>query len=94
MPADSTPVFCARCAAELKPGTGNFYLVHIEATADPTPPMISEEELQADIRKKIEQLIAQVHGMSEREAMDQVYRRLTICLCVPCYREWIENPAG
>jgi hypothetical protein len=32
--------------------------------------------------------------VSEREALDQVYRRLTIHLCTACYRQWIENPAG
>jgi hypothetical protein len=32
--------------------------------------------------------------MSEREAMDQVFRRLTVFLCNRCYQDWIENPAG
>jgi len=26
--------------------------------------------------------------------MDQVYRRLVLYLCGPCYREWIEKPTG
>jgi hypothetical protein len=26
--------------------------------------------------------------------MDQVYRRLVLYLCAPCYRVWIENPTG
>jgi hypothetical protein len=30
--------------------------------------------------------------MSERELMDQVFRRLTIHLCGTCYRQWIEDP--
>ena len=31
------PLFCARCAAELQPGSGRFYHVTIEAVADPAP---------------------------------------------------------
>ena len=91
---DLAPLFCARCAAELRPGTGNSYRVTIEAVADPTPPTISAEDLATDIRHQIEQLLAEMEGLSEQEAMDQVYRRLTLYLCGPCYREWIENPTG
>jgi hypothetical protein len=31
---------------------------------------------------------------SEQEWMDQVHRQLTLHLCRPCYRRWIENPTG
>ena len=93
-PAGLAPVFCARCTAELEPGTGTFYRVTIEAAADPTPPTISAKELGTDIRKRIEDLLQQMQDLSAQEAMDQVYRRLTLYLCGPCYRQWIENPAG
>jgi hypothetical protein len=85
-------LFCARCTRELQPGAGNFYRVTIEAVADPTPPAISAEDLAADLRARIEELIRQMEGLSAQEAMDQVYRRLTLYLCGPCYRKWIENP--
>src|SRR5438132_10324823 len=88
------PPLCARCAAELKPGTGSFYQVNIEAIADPTPPDVADEDLAGDIREQIEQLLARMQDLSPQEAMDQVYRRLTLYLCVPCYRQWIEDPAG
>ena len=29
---------------------------------------------------------------SEQELMDQVYRRLVMLLCRPCYESWIEDP--
>jgi hypothetical protein len=32
--------------------------------------------------------------VSGQEAMDQVYRRVTVYLCGPCYRRWIENPVA
>jgi hypothetical protein len=88
------PLFCARCAAELQPGSGNLFIVKIEAVADPSPPDISDEDLEGDLQGKIKELIAQMDQMSASEAMDQVYRRLTLYLCGPCYRHWIENPTG
>jgi len=91
---DFAPLLCARCTAELEPGTGNFYLVTIEAVAEPTPPTITAEDLAVDIRQRIEQLLQQMAHLSAQEAMDQIYRRLTLHLCGPCYRQWIENPAG
>jgi hypothetical protein len=92
--AVETPLFCARCTAELEPGVGDFFQVTIEAIADPTPPTVANEDLQTDLRGRIERLLAQMEGVSAQEAMDQVYRRLVIHLCGPCYHQWIENPTG
>jgi hypothetical protein len=91
---EPTPLLCHRCGCDLKPGEGNFYVVRIEALADPTPPNITSEDLAADVSAEIDKLIEQMRGMSERELMDQVYRRLTIHLCGTCYETWIENPTG
>ncbi len=84
---------CYRCGAEVHPGRGEFYVVRIEAFADPTPPEITDEDLKRDLRAEIERLAEQLSTLSEQEAMDQVYRRLVICLCTRCYSQWIENPA-
>jgi hypothetical protein len=91
---DEVLFFCDRCAAELRPGTGDFYRVTVEAVADPFPPSDSGAEGPADLRRKIERLLEQMQGLSAQEAMDQVYRRVTLYLCIPCYRRWIENPVG
>jgi|SRR5438067_2301473 len=88
------PLFCARCAAELRPGAGNFYQVTIDAVADPAPPRGEVVPPAADLRREIEQLLKQMEGVSEREALDQVHRRLVLHLCATCYGPWIENPAG
>ena len=93
MPGDA-PLFCSRCLAELRPGTGDFFEVSIQAVADPTPPVITAEDLQRDLRQEMRALVAQLEGMSEREALDQVARRVTIHLCNACFAQWIENPAG
>ena len=91
---DQLSRLCARCSIELKPGTGNFYVVQIEALADPAPPSFSNEDLRHDPRAEIERLIEQMRASSEQELLDQVYRRRVIYLCGPCYRQWIEDPVG
>ena len=88
------PLVCHNCGTELTPGEAQFYVVRIEAFADPTGPNITEEDLQRDFRAEIERLIEAMSHLSEQEAMDQVYRKMTIYLCNACYRDWIENPTG
>ena len=84
----------SREISTLQPGSGNFFQITIEAVADPTPPTFTAEDLATDVRPQIEQLLAQLADLSEREALDQVYRRLILYLCGGCYREWIEDPTG
>ncbi|MHC4982014.1 MAG: hypothetical protein ACYTF6_02460 [Planctomycetota bacterium] len=91
---EDTHLFCHKCGAELSPGAGNFYVIRIEAFADPTPPSLAEDFADFDVSAEIDRLIDQMRDMSEQELMDQVYRRLTIHLCGRCYGDWIENPAG
>jgi len=88
------PLFCERCGAQLEPGRGEFYVIRIEAFADPTPPTITTDDLQRDTRAEIERLLAAMRNLSEQEAMDQVYRKMTLYLCNACYRRWIEQPVG
>ena len=87
-------MLCHRCGADLVPGRGNFYVVRIEAFADPSPPEITAEDLLRDTRAEIDELVRSARDIPESELMDQVHRRLTILLCWPCYRVWIEDPAG
>lgn len=94
MPTDEELTFlCHRCGHELFPGRGDFYVVRIEAVADPSPPQLDGWIDPHELAKAIDEIIDQMHDMTERELMDQVYRRLTIHLCGDCYRTWIEDPA-
>ena len=79
-------LLCHRCGATLEPGGGNFYIVRIEAFADPTPQIVEP------VPGQIEQLIEELKDSSEREMMDQVYRKMTLHLCRACYERWIEDP--
>lgn len=94
MSASPTPLFCDRCATELVPGKGDFYVVHIEAVADPSPPAFDEHDLARDPRKEMARLIEEAAQYSPQELRDQVHRRVTIYLCRRCYDEWIENPVS
>jgi hypothetical protein len=78
----------------LQPGRGNFYLVRLEAFADPTPPQFGAAELDLDPGEEIGRLLKLMEHMSEQELMDQVHRRMTLHLCGACYRDWIEDPVG
>ena len=92
---DQGDLLCHRCGAVLTPGKGDFYVVRIEAFADPSGPVFSAEELEGlDLSAEIDRLLEQMREMSEQELLDQVYRRLTIHLCGRCYAGWIEDPAG
>jgi hypothetical protein len=92
--ASGTPLFCDRCTATLHPGDGDFFVVRIEAVADPTPPVFSEDDLRRDHRREIQRLFDQMKDKTEHELVEQVYRRLTLYLCQPCYRRWMEDPVG
>jgi hypothetical protein len=91
-----THLFCHRCGRHLQPGKGDWYVVRVEAFADPTPPSLDGDDVAGvlDVDREIENLLEQMREMSERELMDQVYRRFTMHLCGGCYKRWLENPAG
>ncbi len=93
-PEEPESLLCARCLAELSPGAGNFYRINIEAVADPAPPVIHPQDLETDLEQQIKKVLAEMQDVSAQEALNQVYRRLTLYLCAPCYRQWIEAPVG
>jgi hypothetical protein len=92
--AEPGPLFCARCAALLQPGSGELFEVRIEARADPYPPKLGGSVNAEATRREIRKLLNQLEKTSAREALEQVYRRMVIHFCVVCYQRWIENPAG
>ena len=87
-------IFCARCAAELRPGAGDFHQITIEAVADPHPPILDDGSDEKQLRRAIEKTLGELGDMTPQEAMDQVYRRMVIHLCRKCYPAWIDNPTG
>lgn len=82
------PFVCDRCGREVAPGEAEFFSVRVEAFADPTPPEITEADLRRDHRREMEALIDRLRDVSEREALEQVYRRRNLILCNRCCDEW------
>jgi hypothetical protein len=91
---DDPPQLCSRCLATLEPGRGGYFVVSIEAVADPSPPVITDEELERDHRREWRRIVEALQHISPQEALDQVYRRVVIHLCNECFADWIEHPAG
>jgi hypothetical protein len=69
-------------------------VIKIEAAADPTPPSFTKQDLERDVQGEMRRLMDELHGLSQREAVAQVHRRLNLYLCIACYEQWIENPTG
>jgi hypothetical protein len=84
---------CARCSKPLVPGRGDFYLVRIDAVADPSAPEMEPLD-EEEIARRIDALLKRLAGISHEEAMKQVIEHKTIYLCSTCYPVWIENPVG
>lgn len=82
---------CNRCGREVVPGEAEFFVVRIEAFADPTPPEITEADLRRDHRRELEALLDRLRGLSERQALEQVYRRCNLVLCNRCCDEWFSQ---
>jgi len=87
--SDPDPAICHRCGRLCAAGDAEFWVVRIEAFADPTVVLPDPEEFGPP---DIEGLIERAREYSEQELMDQVHRRLDLVLCHACYASWIENP--
>lgn len=95
MTHDSEPFYCDHCSRSLTLGEGRFYVVRIDALADPTPPRIAEKDQELEeIRRQISALFETLKDQSEQEVMDQVIKRIVLYLCNACYSRWIENPTN
>jgi hypothetical protein len=93
-PDESDEVVCHRCGTPREPTGPVFYVVKIEAFAEPDEPAIRADDLARDFERELRELLEQARDLSERELMDQVYRRVTLHLCPACYQQWIEDPVG
>lgn len=60
----------------------------------PVPPIFTEEDFAIDFDQEFKRLVEQTRDFTAQQAMDQVYRRVVLYLCLSCYNRWIENPMG
>lgn len=85
---------CAVCARKL--AAGRFYVVRMDVFADPAPEPIDTSALpgEAGYVESVEEIMAQMQGMSAEELQDQVARRFEYHLCPECQKLVLRNPLG
>jgi hypothetical protein len=91
---DMELLICARCQATLKPGSGEFWEVRIDAVLDPWPPEFTADDLRRDVRPAWAETLRQLDGLSPAEAMDQIHRHTILHLCQRCFLRWYEDPVA
>ena len=71
------------------------YVVRIDVFADPSMPPLSTEELaKMNLDETLDELMAEMKGMTADEIQDGVHRRFEYRLCPACQRRFLANPLG
>jgi hypothetical protein len=84
---------CDRCGNGLLLDAPVRYEVRIEVKSAYDPLEITSEDL-ADASKKLREAVEAVRGLTEQEAMDEVYREFRFDLCRTCQKQFIQAPLG
>jgi hypothetical protein len=85
---------CDRCGKPLLVEEDVRYEVAIVVRCAYDPLEITDEDLDRDLDAELQKTLKALDGLSEEEAMDQVYRRFRFDLCPPCRRAYVRNPLG
>lgn len=85
---------CAVCARKL--AAGRFYVVRVDVYAEPSAEEIdtTAQPGEAGYVESVEEILAQMQGMSADELQDQVARRFEYHLCPDCQKLVLRNPLG
>jgi hypothetical protein len=84
---------CDRCGNGLLLDAPVRYEVRIEVKSAYDPMEITTDDL-ADASKKLREAVDAVRGLSEQEAMDEVYREFRFDLCRTCQKQFLKSPLG
>ncbi len=85
-------IACDRCGKGLLIDSNVRYEVTIEVKAAYDPMELTGEDLEKDLDEELQKTIDRLEGVSEEEAKEQVYKKMTFHLCPSCQREYIEEP--
>jgi hypothetical protein len=84
---------CDRCGMTIPPHAQ--YIVKMEVYADPTLPEVSADDLEeTDYARRMEELLAEMEGISAEELEESVHWRREFRICRPCQRALLKNPLG
>jgi hypothetical protein len=82
---------CDACGAEVHAGRGDYYAVSIVAVADPMPPVVTEEEREADVSREIRRLLERLEGREAEDLLSEVVEEVVLRLCLRCFEEWMSG---
>lgn len=91
---ESDQTICAVCRRVLRPGA--FYVVRVDVFADPTPDPIdtSAPPGAPGHVPSVDEVLAEMEGMTADELQDQVARRFEYVVCATCQKLILRNPLG
>ena len=84
---------CDRCGRPIEDGELR-YTARIEVFAAADPLKVTAEDLAADTRSEMEQLLERCAGMTEEELMRDVHVAFQFDLCRRCHQAYLTNPLG
>jgi hypothetical protein len=84
---------CDRCGNGLLLDAPVRYEVRIEVKSAYDPLEITSEDL-SDASKKLREAVDAVRGLTEQEAMDEVYKEFRFDLCRTCQKQFLKAPLG
>ncbi len=82
---------CDRCGNGLLLDAPVRYEVKIEVTSAYDPLELTAEDL-AQAEEELKALIEKLRNYSEKQAQDEVHRRLAFDLCATCQKGFLANP--
>ena len=92
MPAHSR-ILCDRCGRAVP--SHAHYRVRIDVVADPSPPQITQEDLdETDFDWTIGQLMEEMKTIPTDELEDAVAKHFEFRICRPCQLRFLRNPLG
>ena len=68
--------------------------MRIGAVADPVPPIFTEEDFAIDFDQEFKRLVEQTRDFTAQQAMDHVYRRVILYLCLSMLQPMDRKPNG
>jgi len=84
---------CDRCGRPIEEGELR-YIARIEVFAAADPLKVTAEDLAADTRGAMEELLQRCAGMTEEELMRDVHVAFRFDLCRRCHPGYLANPLG
>ncbi len=84
-------VTCDHCGKQMRAGEDR-YVVKIEVFAAHDPAEITEADLEEDHMEAVSELLRELEGAEETDAVEPASRRLRYDLCPTCRQRFLRDP--